>query len=405
MGQVTSTVGPTPVVEPADNSVVEPVETTSSTSPILPPAMIGVIGGGQLGRMMAISARQMGYRIGVLEPGPDGPLAQIADLEINAPYDDAVALRQLLDASDVTTYEFENISAETVADLAEHGNLPQGPRPVAITQHRLLEKDAINAAGYQTAPYADVTDPQLLDAAIAHIGYPAILKTMMGGYDGKGQWVLRSPADLEAVRSVVAETPCILEGFVNFDKEISVIVTRSITGELQTFGPIENIHKNGILHVSKVPAVVSPQLAAKAVAVARGLMEKLDFVGTLAIEMFVVGDDVVINELAPRPHNSGHLTIDGYNVSQFEQHIRAITGLPLIEPQRIAPSVMVNLLGQHVDYALKQFQKPEFGWGKLHLYGKAENKRDRKVGHLNFVTPDQQLLDCTVSAFLHDFPN
>ena len=371
---------------------------------ILPPAMVGVIGGGQLGRMMAIAARQMGYRVGVLEPGPDGPLAQLADLEINAPYDDAVALRQLLDASDVTTYEFENISAETVADLAEHGNLPQGPRPVAITQHRLLEKDAINAAGYQTAPYADVTSPALLDDAIARIGYPAILKTVTGGYDGKGQWVLRSEDDLPLARKVVAGAPCVLEGFVNFDKEISVIVTRSITGELQTFGPIENIHKNGILHISKVPAVVSPQLAAKAVAVARGLMEKLDFVGTLAIEMFVVGDDVVINELAPRPHNSGHLTIDGYNVSQFEQHIRAITGLPLIVPQRIAPSVMVNLLGQHVDYALEKFQQPEFGWGKLHLYGKAENKRDRKVGHLNFVTPDQELLDNTVVAFLKDFP-
>jgi len=398
MGQIT-TLG-----ESVSNSAAAPVGAANSNVPVLPPAMIGVIGGGQLGRMMAIAARQMGYRIGVLEPGPDGPLAQIADLEINAPYDDANALRELLDASDVTTYEFENISAETVADLAAHGNLPQGHWPVAITQHRLLEKDAINAAGYQTAPYADVTNPALLDDAIARIGYPAILKTVTGGYDGKGQWVLRSADDLPLAREVVAGAPCVLEGFVNFAKEISVIVTRSITGELQTFGPVENIHKNGILHVSKVPAVVPPELAAKAVAVARGLMEKLDFVGTLAIEMFVVGDDVVINELAPRPHNSGHLTIDGYNVSQFEQHIRAITGLPLITPQRIAPSVMVNLLGQHVDYALAQFQTPEFGWGKLHLYGKAENKRDRKVGHINFVTPDQSLLDTTVAAFLEDFP-
>lgn len=377
----------------------------SNSAPILPPAMIGIIGGGQLGRMMAIAARQMGYKIGVLEPGPDGPLAQIADLEINAPYADETALRELLDASDVTTYEFENISAETVADLAAHGNLPQGPRPVAITQHRLLEKNAINEAGYETAPYADVTSLDLLDAAVAQIGFPSILKTVTGGYDGKGQWVLRAPAELPLAREIVAAQPCILEGFVNYDLEMSVIVTRSITGEIQTFGPIENIHKNGILHVSIAPARIDPALAQQAVAVARGLMERLDFVGTLAIEMFVVGDHVVINELAPRPHNSGHLTIDGYNVSQFEQHIRAITGLPLIVPQRIAPSVMVNLLGQHVDYALEQWQRPEFGWGKLHLYGKAENKRDRKVGHLNFVTPDQELLENTVQAFLADFPD
>jgi len=371
--------------------------------------MIGIIGGGQLGRMMAIAARQMGYKIGVLEPGPDGPLAQIADLEINAPYSDEIALRQLLDASDVTTYEFENISAETVADLAAHGNLPQGPRPVAITQHRLLEKNAINDAGYRTAPYADVTKPELLDNAISQIGFPAILKTVTGGYDGKGQWLLRSPDDLALAREVVAERPCVLEGFVNFSKEISVIVTRSITGEIQTFEPVENIHKNGILHLSMVPARISPELAAKATSIARGLMERLDFVGTLAIEMFVVPDsngveDIVINELAPRPHNSGHLTIDAHNVSQFEQHIRAVTGLPLLEPYRIAPAVMVNLLGQHVDYALEQWQKPEFSWGNMHLYGKAENKRDRKVGHLTFSSPDTDMLTATIAKFLADFP-
>jgi len=375
------------------------------TEAILPPAMIGIIGGGQLGRMMAIAARQMGYRIGVLEPGPNGPLAQIADLEINAPYSDEQALRKLLDASAVTTYEFENISAETVADLAEHGNLPQGPRPVAITQHRLLEKNAINEAGYQTAPYADVADSSKLDDAIAKIGYPSILKTVTGGYDGKGQWVLRSEADIPLAREVVTAQPCILEGFVNYDREISVIVTRSVTGEIQTFEPVENIHKNGILHISMVPARISPELAKKATEIARGLMERLDFVGTLAIEMFAVGDQIVINELAPRPHNSGHLTIDGHNVSQFEQHVRAITGLPLIEPQRVAPSVMINLLGQHVDYALEQWQKPEFSWGKMHLYGKAENKRDRKVGHLTFVTSDTDLLARTVANFLADFPN
>lgn len=376
---------------------------------ILPPATIGVIGGGQLGRMMAIAARQMGYRVAVLEPGAGGPLAQIADIEINAPYDDREALQQLLAASDVTTYEFENISAETVADLAAHGNLPQGHRPVAITQHRLLEKNAINDAGYLTAPYAEATNRQQLLAAVAEIGYPCILKTVTGGYDGKGQWALQSEADLPAALDVVEHQPCILEGFVDFSKEISMIVTRSITGELQTFGPVENIHKNHILHLSIAPADVSDHLVARTEHIARGLMEKLDFVGTLAIEMFVVPDptgqeEIIINELAPRPHNSGHLTIDGYNVSQFEQHVRAITGLPLVKPQLLAPSVMVNLLGQHVDYALAQWQKPEYGWAKLHLYGKDELKRDRKVGHLTFVQEDPEQLAKTVSAFLADFP-
>lgn len=377
---------------------------------ILPPATIGIIGGGQLGRMMAIAARQMGYRVAVLEPGAGGPLAQIADIEINAPYDDKAALQQLLDASDVTTYEFENISAETVEDLAAHGNLPQGHRPVAITQHRLLEKNAINDAGYLTAPYAEVSTPEQLHTAISEIGYPCILKTVTGGYDGKGQWALHSEADLPEALNAVENQPCILEGFVDFSKEISMIVTRSINGQMETFGPVENIHKNHILHLSIVPADLSDPLVSKAERIARGLMEKLDFVGTLAIEMFVVpnatgSEEIIINELAPRPHNSGHLSIDGYNVSQFEQHVRAITGLPLVKPQLIAPSVMVNLLGQHVDYALEQWQKPEYGWAKLHLYGKDELKRDRKVGHLNFVHDDPEQLTKTVTAFLADFPD
>jgi len=371
---------------------------------ILPPATIGIIGGGQLGRMMAIAARQMGYRIAVLEPAPGGPLAQIADVEINAPYDDDVALHRLLDISDVTTYEFENVSAETIDELSHYGNLPQGPRPVYITQHRLREKDAINEAGFATAPYADASNPDLLEDAIAKIGYPSILKTLTGGYDGKGQWVLKSDADLPAALEVVSAAPCVLEGFVRFDKEISVIVTRSITGEVQVFGPMENVHHNSILHLSSAPALISNSLAEQARQVGIGLMEALDFVGTLAIEMFVVGDRIIINELAPRPHNSGHLTIDGYNVSQFEQHIRAITGMPLVEPELIHPTIMVNLLGQHVDYALEQWQRPEYGWAKLHLYGKDELKRDRKVGHLNFRHPDSQFLRKSVNSFLADFP-
>ncbi|MCL1948330.1 MAG: 5-(carboxyamino)imidazole ribonucleotide synthase [Turicibacter sp.] len=374
------------------------------TKTILPPATIGIIGGGQLGRMMAIAAKNMGYKVAVLEPTVGGPLAQVADIEINAPYDDVNALKELLTVSDVTTYEFENISSETVAELSEFGYLPQGPRPVAITQHRILEKTAINEAGYDTAPFAAVSSNEELLAAVSKIGFPSVLKTATGGYDGKGQWVLRSEADLEQVKSVVAEHQCVLEGFINFTKEISVIVTRSVHGEVESFGAVENVHENSILHLSTAPANISDSLAKKAEAVAKGLMEKLDFVGTLAIEMFVVGDDIIINELAPRPHNSGHLTMDGYNVSQFEQHIRAVAGLPLVKPRLLAPTMMVNLLGQHVDYALKMWQQPEFGWAKLHLYGKDEMKRGRKVGHMNFVDVDKDKVSKTVEKFLTDFP-
>jgi len=371
---------------------------------ILPPATIGIIGGGQLGRMMALSAKAMGYKVAVLEPAPNGPLAQVADVEINAAYDDVSALKELLKVSDVVTYEFENISSQTVEALSEVGYIPQGHRPVAITQHRLLEKNAINGAGYGTAPYAEVSSGQQLEEAIANIGYPSVLKTATGGYDGKGQWILHSEADLEEAKQVADQHECVLEGFINFSKEISVIVTRSVHGQVETFGAVENVHKNSILHTSVAPALISENLAAKAEAVAKGLMEKLDFVGTLAIEMFVVGEDIIINELAPRPHNSGHLTMDGYNVSQFEQHVRAVTGLPLVKPELLAPSVMVNLLGQHVDYALGMIQKPEFGWAKLHLYGKDEMKRNRKVGHLNFVDKDKNKVAKAVEVFLKDFP-
>jgi len=373
---------------------------------ILPPATIGIIGGGQLGRMMAISAKNMGYKVAVLEPTVGGPLAQVADLEINAKYDDVQALKQLLEVSDVVTYEFENISSETVKALSEFGYLPQGHRPVAITQHRLLEKTAIKDAGYEVAPFAKVSSISELEEAVVQIGFPSILKTATGGYDGKGQWMLRSESDLDlkTIQNVVSENECILEGFVRFSKEISVIVIRSVHGEVQTFGAVENIHDHGILHLSTAPAQISESLAQKAEAIAKGLMEKLDFIGTLAIEMFVVGEEIIINELAPRPHNSGHLTMDGYNVSQFEQHIRAITGLPLVKPELIAPSIMVNLLGQHVDYALEMWQKPEFGFAKLHLYGKDEMKRNRKVGHLNFVDKDMDKLSKAVDAFLEDFP-
>lgn len=372
---------------------------------ILPPCTIGIIGGGQLGRMMALSARQMGYRVATLEPSMDSPLAQIADVELNAPYDDQVALTELLEQSDVVTYEFENVPYATVRTVGPLGYLPQGPMPLIITSHRLREKLAIAEAGYKVAPFLAVMSKDELKYAVKKIGYPCILKTASGGYDGKGQWVLRSDDDLPEVLAIVNHNEYVLEGFVNFTKEVSVIVTRSVNGDTCAFPVTENEHVNQILHISIAPARIDESLRIEAETIARGLIEKLDFIGTLAIEMFVTDEGIVINELAPRPHNSGHWTIDGCNVSQFEQHIRAVCGLPLVKPEVRGYAVMVNLLGQHVDYALTAWQKPAFSDGKLHLYGKEAMKRDRKVGHLNFVGSDWETLEAKVDHFLEKFPD
>lgn len=371
---------------------------------ILPPSTIGIIGGGQLGRMMAIAAKQMGYKIAVLEPAINGPLAQVADIEINAAYDDESSLLSLYEKSDVVTYEFENISSEMIKQLESKGYLPQGERPLAITQHRFLEKTAINNCGFKTAPFLKVTSEIELKMALNQLGYPAIVKTTCGGYDGKGQWMLKTEDDISEVIPVIEGTECILEGFVPFEKEISVIVTRGTNGDIESFPVVENIHQHHILHLSIAPANISHELTKKAETIATTLIEKLDFVGTLAIEMFVVNDEIIINELAPRPHNSGHYTIDACNVSQFEQHIRAVCGLPLIKPTLIEPAIMVNLLGQHVDYTLKMWTKPEFHQAKVHLYGKEELRANRKVGHMTFTSKKREDLQKTVELFLENFP-
>ena len=371
---------------------------------ILPPSTIGIIGGGQLGRMMAISARQMGYRIAALEPNINSPLGQISDIELNATYDNKATLTKLLEKSDVVTYEFENVPYATIRELGSLGYLPQGAMPLIITSHRLREKLAIEEAGYKVAPFLAVMSKDELKYAVKKIGYPCILKTASGGYDGKGQWVLRKEADLPEVLAIANDNEYVLEGFVNFSKEISVIVTRSVNGDTRVFPTTENEHVNQILHVSIAPARIDDSLRQEAESIAAGLIEKLNFVGTLAIEMFVTSDGIVINELAPRPHNSGHWTIDGCTVSQFEQHIRAICGLPLIKPEARGYSVMVNLLGQHVDYARWAWQQLAFSDGKLHLYGKEEMKRDRKVGHINFVGNDWEELKAKVDQFLEGFP-
>lgn len=352
---------------------------------ILPGQTIGILGGGQLGRMMAIAAKQMGYRIAVLDPTEDCPLAQVADKVIVADYADPEAAKEMAACADVVTYEFENVDVQTADYLQTHSYLPQGWRLLEITKDRLNEKAAIQAAGLPVVPYLPVRNEEELQKAIQTIGFPSVLKTTEGGYDGKGQYVLHDAADLEEARPYIGKTPFELEKWMTFEKEISVIVVRSTTGETSVFPVAENIHRHNILHHTLVPARISEKLHAEAAQYALRIAEAFHLVGTLAVEMFVGTDGkVYVNETAPRPHNSGHYSIDACETSQFEQHIRAICGLPLGSTALLKPVIMVNILGQHVQPLLDKI--PELSAGAhLHLYGKAEAREGRKMGHLNIL--------------------
>lgn len=354
------------------------------TKKIIPGQTIGIIGGGQLGRMMAISAREMGYNIAVLEPTPNGPCAQIADIEIVAPYNDLQAIEQLAKVSDVITYEFENIDYDCLHWLEQHAYLPQGSKVLKTTQNRFTEKNAISQAGIPVAPYELVRSQQELLAAVGKLSYPCVLKTTTGGYDGKGQVVIRNEEGLASAIELVEQAECILEAWVPFEKEISVIVVRSVSGETKVFPVAENIHVENILHETIVPARISKEVEQKALECAEHLANELGLVGTLAVEMFVTaGGGLYVNELAPRPHNSGHYTIDACETSQFEQHVRAICNWPLGETTLLKPVVMVNILGEHIDGILSQLG--QLSDSKLHLYGKKEAKHKRKMGHLNIL--------------------
>lgn len=346
---------------------------------------IGILGGGQLGRMMALSAREMGYGVAVLEPAPNSPCGQIADVEVIAAYNDLDGARKLADSCDVLTYEFENIDAETAAYLEENLYLPQGSDLLSITQDRLLEKRAIQAFDVQVVPYREISTLSDLEQAVNELGLPAVLKTTRGGYDGKGQHVFKEEAELETVWNEMSQNgPFVLEAWIPFDKEISVIVSRSVHGELKTFPVAENIHHNNILHQSIVPARIDKDVAGDAIKVATHLAESFHLIGTLAVEMFLATDGrIYVNELAPRPHNSGHYTINACVTSQFEQHIRAICGWPLGNTELLKPTVMVNLLGEHMP-AMKE-HITELDGAHLHLYGKAEARPGRKMGHVTIL--------------------
>lgn len=351
---------------------------------ILPGETIGIIGGGQLGRMMALAAKSQGFRIAVLEPTADSPCGQVADYEIIGAYDDREAISQLADISDVITYEFENIDADTLGWLCDLAYVPQGPKLLTITQDRIKEKVAIRQSGAEVAPYEVLNTFEDLFLKIEKIGYPAVLKTSRGGYDGKGQTVILEHQDLLKAESLLKYGPCVLEKWIAFEKEISVIVTRKVNGETAIFPVAENIHQDNILHKTIVPARISLQIQEEAIQKAKQIADFLGLVGTLAVEMFVTSEGVIyINELAPRPHNSGHFTIEACETSQFEQHVRAICNWPLGSTELLKPAIMVNLLGEHIESLLAEIPKMK-DW-KVHLYGKKEPKVKRKMGHVTIL--------------------
>lgn len=356
---------------------------------ILPPKTIGIIGGGQLGRMMAIAARYMGYKIAVLDPTEDCPTAQVADVQLTAAYDDMDAIKELTKISDVVTYEFENVDLEAAAYIESQGKLPQGAFALEITQNREKEKTLMQELGLSVPNFAIVKDGAEAEAALKGITFPAVIKTCRGGYDGKGQVKLESEADKEeAIRFAEEHKHCIIEEWIPFNKEISVVFSRSISGEIAFFPLSENEHRDHILYKTTVPAKVSDVIQKKAYHAAELLGEKMKIVGTFAIEMFVQGEKVYLNEMAPRPHNSGHYSIEACNVSQFGQHILAICGLPLKEIELLQPAVMVNVLGQDVEHLLENMKKHTDG--HVHLYGKADIKVKRKMGHITFIGENEE---------------
>ncbi|GAA0430199.1 5-(carboxyamino)imidazole ribonucleotide synthase [Lentibacillus halophilus] len=351
---------------------------------ILPPKTIGIIGGGQLGRMMAISAKYMGYRIAVLDPTSDCPASQVADEHIVSSYDDEEGIRQLTDMSAVVTYEFENVDADAAELVKQQGKLPQGTDALEVTQNRQKEKSTVDESGLPVPPFFIVTNAQECKTALEDMRFPAVVKTLSGGYDGKGQQKVTAEEDVpEACTFAEEHDSCIAEEWISFDKEISVVFTRGQSGDITYFPIGENEHKEQILYKTTVPASISETVHRKAIEAAAIIAEKLNVVGTFAVEMFVKDDSVYINEMAPRPHNSGHYTIEACNVSQFQQHIRAVCGLPLMPVRLLNPAVMINLLGEETHPALAQSSVWEHAF--VHVYGKETVKPKRKMGHLTFT--------------------
>ena len=349
----------------------------------LPPgATIGILGGGQLGRMLSVAASRLGYRCHVYEPGA-APAGDVAHSVTTAPYEDEAALRRFAGAVDVITYEFENVPTSALDLLESLRPIRPNRRALAVSQDRIAEKSFLNDLGLQTAPWAPVNSEADLRDAADQLGLPAILKTTRLGYDGKGQAKLDSDADVPAAWASMNNAACVLEAFVAFEREVSVIAARGLDGSVACFDPGENIHREGILRTTTVPARLSPAQRADAVLVAARILNALDYVGVMGVELFVTARGLLVNEIAPRVHNSGHWTQQGCTVDQFEQHIRAVAGLPLGDGNRHADVVMENLIGDDV------LRVPDLLKSRntaVHLYGKGAARPGRKMGHLNRIT-------------------
>jgi len=351
---------------------------------LLPNATIGIIGGGQLGRMLALAAAELGFKTHIYCPETDCPAGQVATTSTVAAYDDENALSTFAAAVDVVTYEFENIPVDTVAHLAKTNNVFPSAKALEVAQDRWAEKSFMQAQGLGTATFFDITEAADLERALAETGGQGILKTRRFGYDGKGQWRLGADSDLRQIFDALDGRPTILEALVPFEREVSVLIARAQDGTSACYDVIENVHQNQILHRSTLPANLPDALHEKARNMAAKLAAALDYVGVLAIECFVVGDDLLINEIAPRVHNSGHLTQDACHCGQFEQHIRAIAGWPLGDTTAHSDAVMTNLLGDDVnDWEKLAREKATY----VHLYGKAEARPGRKMGHVNKLKP------------------
>jgi 5-(carboxyamino)imidazole ribonucleotide synthase len=346
-------------------------------------ATIGILGGGQLGRMLALAAARLGFKCHVFAPSPDSPAFDVVHRVTCADYTDTEALDRFAGDVDVVTYEFENVPAETATFLAARVPVLPDPKILATTQDRLAEKNFVAGLGIGTAPFADVGEAAALTAAIARIGRPAVLKTRRFGYDGKGQTTIKNGTDPQAAWREVGGQPSILEAFVPFEREVSVVAARGQDGTVACYDVTENEHRDHILKVSRVPAAVSAEGAREALRIAETIAAKFGYVGVLAVEMFVLRDGgILVNEIAPRVHNSGHWTLDGASISQFEQHIRAVAGWALAKPVRHGRVEMINLIGAEVEDYKDWLAVPG---AAVHLYGKAAIRPGRKMGHVTRV--------------------
>ncbi len=357
----------------------------AAPAPILPGATIGILGSGQLGRMLTIAAKQMGYSVSIYSPDKDSPAGQVADREVVGAYEDLNAVRAFAQSVDVVTFEFENVPSATTRAAAEFAPVRPDGQVLHITQQRLREKTFLQDNGFPVTPFKRIVSLSELEAAAQELGLPAVLKTASFGYDGKGQVKLRAPEDLPAAFAALKGAEAIYEAFVDFEKEISVVAARTLSGAVSAFPVFENAHADHILDVTFAPANIPAALAEEARRIAAGILEALKVVGLLTVELFVTRDGrILVNELAPRTHNSGHLTMDACVTGQFELQLRAVCGLPLGSTELHQPAAMANLLGH-----LWEPVEPDWAGAledpgvKLHLYGKAEARRGRKMGHLN----------------------